>query len=146
MFYYICEYTMYKYTKNQRLKFFLSHTCIPFKQTVQISWQICKDLKESVFGREWLKCTFLLSSTLIALASLRKIAFPHRSSLSEVNWWYFHFLKAQAATCFSFSVHVNSTTINRFIIWLLKQFWIHSIDMYLTLQVIWISGSFNWLH
>ncbi|CAN7943153.1 unnamed protein product, partial [Ixodes pacificus] len=29
-------------------------------------------------------------STLMALASLRKMALPQRSSLREVNWWYFH--------------------------------------------------------
>lgn len=42
------------------------------------------------------KLALFLSSTEMALASFRKMALPHRSSLREVNWWCFHFLQADA--------------------------------------------------
>lgn len=49
--------------------------------------------------------TFFLSSTLMALASLRKMALPHSRSRSDVNWYHFHFRKAQRASSHSLSVH-----------------------------------------
>ena len=54
--------------------------------------------------------TFFLSSTEIALASLRKMAFPHKSSRSEVNWWYFHFLNPHAASWYSRSLQLHSAS------------------------------------
>lgn len=58
--------------------------------------------------------TFFFSSTEMALASFKNMALPHRSSRSEVNWWYFHFLKAQAASCNSLSVQVQAASNNGF--------------------------------
>ena len=49
--------------------------------------------------------TFFLSSTLMALASLRKMALPHSRSRSDVNWYHFHFRKAHSASSHSRSVH-----------------------------------------
>lgn len=49
--------------------------------------------------------TFFLSSTLMALASLRKMALPHSRSRRDVNWYHFHFRKAQSASSHSLSVH-----------------------------------------
>lgn len=54
--------------------------------------------------------TFFFSSTEIALASLRNIAFPQRSSRSEVNWWNFHFLNAHAANWYSRSLQLHSAS------------------------------------
>lgn len=51
--------------------------------------------------------TFFFNSTLIALASFRYTAFPQSRSLSEVNWWNFHFLKAHCAS--SYSCRVQGT-------------------------------------
>lgn len=41
----------------------------------------------------------------MALASLRKMALPHSWSRSDVNWYHFHFRKAQSASSHSLSVH-----------------------------------------
>ena len=49
--------------------------------------------------------TFFLSSTLMALASLRKMALPHSRSRRDVNWYHFHFRKAHSASSHSLSVH-----------------------------------------
>lgn len=49
--------------------------------------------------------TFFFSSTLMALASFRKMALPHSRSRREVNWYHFHFRKAQSASSHSRSVH-----------------------------------------
>jgi len=57
-------------------------------------------------------CTFFFSSTDIALASLRNIALPQRSSRKLVNWWYFHLRKAQAASWNSLSVQLLSASNN----------------------------------
>ena len=54
--------------------------------------------------------TFFFSSTEIALASLRNMAFPQRSSRKEVNWWYFHFLNAHAASWYSRSLQLHSAS------------------------------------
>lgn len=54
--------------------------------------------------------TFFFSSTLMALASLRKIALPQSRSRREVNWYHFHFLKAQRASSNSRSVHCTVGT------------------------------------
>ena len=54
--------------------------------------------------------TFFLSSTEMAFASFRKIALPHKSSRSDVNWWCFHFLHALAANSYSFSVQLHSAS------------------------------------
>lgn len=56
--------------------------------------------------------TFFFNSTDIALASLRKIALPQRSSRKLVNWWYFHLRKAQAASWNSLSVQLLSASNN----------------------------------
>ena len=42
--------------------------------------------------------------------TLRKTAFPQRSSLSEVNWWRLHLFNAQLATSYSLSVQLHSTS------------------------------------
>lgn len=49
--------------------------------------------------------TFFFSSTLMALASFRKMALPHSRSRREVNWYHFHFRKAHSASSHSRSVH-----------------------------------------
>lgn len=49
--------------------------------------------------------TFFFSSTLIALASLRKTALPQSRSRRDVNWYHFHLRKAQSASSHSRSVH-----------------------------------------
>lgn len=54
--------------------------------------------------------TFFFSSTLMALASLRKMALPQSRSRREVNWYHFHFLKAQRASSNSRSVHCTVGT------------------------------------
>lgn len=54
--------------------------------------------------------TFFFSSTDIAFASLRKMALPHKSSLSDVNWWYFHLRKAHAAKEHSRSVQLQAAS------------------------------------
>ena len=53
----------------------------------------------------WGRPTFFLSSTLMALASLRKMALPHSRSRNDVNWYHFHFRKAHSASSHSRSVH-----------------------------------------
>lgn len=52
--------------------------------------------------------TFFFNSTDIALASFRNIALPHKSSRSDVNWWYLHFRNAQAARAASRAVQHDS--------------------------------------
>lgn len=56
--------------------------------------------------------TFFFSSTDMALASLRNIALPQRSSRKLVNWWYFHLRKAEAASWNSLSVQLLSASNN----------------------------------
>lgn len=64
------------------------------------------------WGINSLSPTLFLSSTEIALASLRNIALPHKSSRSDVNWWYFHFLNAHAASWNSRSLQLLSASNN----------------------------------
>ena len=47
---------------------------------------------------------------VFVLHTLRKTAFPQRSSLSEVNWWRLHLFRAQLATSYSLSVQLHSTS------------------------------------
>lgn len=56
-------------------------------------------------GRRRQEPTFFLSSTLMALASLRKMALPHSRSRRDVNWYHRHFRKAHSASSHSRSVH-----------------------------------------
>lgn len=53
----------------------------------------------------WGAPTFFFSSTLMALASLRKMALPQSRSRRDVNWYHFHFRKAHSASSHSRSVH-----------------------------------------
>lgn len=57
--------------------------------------------------------TFFLSSTLMALASLRNMALPHSRSRSDVNWYHLHFRKAHSASSHSLSVHWTAGTGTR---------------------------------
>ena len=60
------------------------------------------EYKVSVSKTNW-NCTRFLSSTEMALASLRKTAFPQRSSLRLVNWCLLHLPKAHEASSYSWS-------------------------------------------